>query len=119
MPEDITINKELGIIEIHSYGDVTRDDLDLSLATINQIEDDTGLRMALVDTTDQETVPSIIDVINFVLNLPVTFRCAVVVSEKHPTKNDQVFPETVAYNRLFNVNEFFSRKEAIDWLKSL
>ncbi len=37
MPENVTVNKELGIIEVHSYGDVTREDLDLSLATINQI----------------------------------------------------------------------------------
>ena len=29
MPDNITINKELGIIEIHSYGDVSRDDIDI------------------------------------------------------------------------------------------
>ena len=119
MPENVTINKELGIIEIYSHGDVTRYDLDLSFATINQIGEDTGIRMVLVDTTEQKKVPSIIDVINFVVKLPVTFRCAVIVSEKHPTQNDQVFPETVAYNRLFNMKEFFSRREAIDWLRGL
>ncbi len=29
MPDNITINKELGIIEIHTYGDVLRDDIDI------------------------------------------------------------------------------------------
>ena len=117
MPENITINKELGIIEVHSYGDVTRDDLELSLATINQIAEDTGIRMVLVDTTEQETIPTITDTFYFVVKLPETFRFAIVVSEKQSSKDDQDFLDTVAYNRFINVKEFFSRKEAVEWLR--
>jgi len=116
MPENITVNKELGIIEIHSYGEVAREDLDLSLATVNQIGEDAGIRMVLVDTTEQETMPSITDIFGFVDKLPDSFRFAIVVSEKQTTKDKQDFLETVAINRSFNVKEFFSRKEAIDWL---
>ncbi len=117
MPENITINKELGIIEVHSYGDVTREVLDLSLVTLKQIAEDTGIRMVLVDTTEQETMPTITDIFYFVVKLPETFRFAIIVSEKQSSKDDQDFLETVAYNRFFNVKEFFSRKEAVEWLK--
>ncbi len=119
MPENITINKELGFIEVHSYGDVMREDIDLSSATVNQIGEDTGIRMVLIDTTEQETMPNIMDIFGFVEKLPETFRCAIVVSEKQPTKDNQDFFEPVAVNRCFNVKEFFSRKEAIDWLRGL
>ena len=119
MPENITINKELGIIEVHSYGDVTRDDLDLSLVTVKQIEKDTGIRMVLVDTTEQETMPSIMDIFGFAEKLPAIFRFAAVVSEKQPTKNNHNFLETVAVTRRINMKVFSARKEAIDWLKGL
>ncbi len=118
MPENITINKELGIIEVHSYGDVTRDDLDLSLATVNQIGKDTGIRMVLIDTTEQETFPNITDIFYFTKKLPQNFEFAVVISEKQPTKDSHDFIETVAVNRSINVKEFFSKEKAIEWLKS-
>ena len=117
MPENVTINKELGIIEIHSYSDVTRDDLDLSLATVNQIAEDTGIRMVLVDTTEQETVPSIVDIFRFGEKLPRTIKLAIVVSEKQPTKDNVEFFKTVAVNRFSNVKQFFSRKDVVEWLK--
>lgn len=44
---------------------MTRDDLDLSLATVKQIGEDTGIGMVLVDTTEQETMPSIMDIFSF------------------------------------------------------
>ncbi len=119
MPENITINKELGIIEIYSYGDVTREDLDLSLATVNQIREDTGIIMVLVDTTEQEKMPSIMDVFDYAEKLPQTFRFAIVVSEKQPTINNHNFIETVAVNRSINMKDFFSREEAVEWLRGL
>lgn len=119
MPENITINKELGIIEVHSYGNVTREDLDLSLVTVKQIKEDTEIKRVLIDTTEQEKMPSIMDIFEFVEKLPETFRFAIVASEKQPTKDNHDFLETAAANRLLNVKKFFSRKEAIDWLKGL
>ena len=119
MPESITINKDLGIIEVHSYGDVTREDLDLLLATVNKIGEDIGIRMVLVDTTEQKTMPSFSNIFDFVEKLPPTIRIAIVVSEKQATKDALEFLETIAVNRCFTVKKFLSRKEAIDWLKGL
>jgi predicted metal-binding protein len=97
---------------------VTQEDLDSSVSKVKQIEEDTGIRTVLVDTTEQETMPSTINIFDFVLKLPRAFRFAVVVSEKQVTNDDQHFLETVAVNRNISVKKFFSKEKTLEWLKS-
>ena len=118
MPEDIIINRDLGIIEVHSYGNVTGDTLDASLTKVKQIEENTGIGKVLVDTTEQDTMPSTFTIFQFAEKLPRDFRFAIIVSEKQATRLDQDFFETVARNRGFIVKEFISKEKAIAWLTS-
>lgn len=118
MPEDVTINKELDIIEVYSYGNVTGEILDATVKQIKRIEKETGINKVLVDTTKQKSMPDTITLYEFANNLPRDFMYAIVISEKQSTKPEQDFFETVAHNRGFVVNEFTSKEEAIAWLKS-
>ena len=47
MPEEIKVNKELGIIEVNSYGKVTYEDTLSSLATIEKLMKETGIKRVL------------------------------------------------------------------------
>ena len=118
MPEDVTINNELGIIEIDSYGDITEEILYTSVKKIKQIRGKTGINKVLVDTTGQSSMPSAISLYTFGNNIPHLFKYAIVVSEMQSTKKDQDFFEAVAINRGFKVQEFITKDEAIEWLNS-
>ncbi|MBW1812578.1 MAG: dephospho-CoA kinase [Deltaproteobacteria bacterium] len=49
MPEEITVNKELGIIEVFSYGKVTREDSESSMASLEKIINETNFTKVLAD----------------------------------------------------------------------
>lgn len=118
MPEKITFNEKLGIIEILSFGDVTREDSLLSLKKINELMEQTGCRKLLSDTRKQESTPDAADIYNFGKNLPHSIKLAVIVSENQPTLDDVVFVDNVAYNRGINVKMFHSKDTAVKWLIS-
>lgn len=116
MPENVSINQDLGIIEVNSYGKVTGKTLDASLKEVINLEKETGINRILVDTTQQTEMPSVMTLYNFANELPRNIRFAIVVSEGQDTKEDQDFFETVARNRGFSVREFTNRTDAIHWL---
>lgn len=116
MPEDITVNKKLGIIEVNSFGVVTEKDSLSSLATLAKLMKDTGITRVLTDTRKQESTPSTLQIFEFGSRLPLSMRLAVIVTEKQPTADDVAFVGNVAYNRGLDIKTFRSRNKALKWL---
>jgi len=70
MPDNIKINKEIGVIEIQSYGKVTFEDIAGSIDKAKQIFEDEGINKILVDTTKIESTPSTIEIFKLFSSFP-------------------------------------------------
>jgi len=117
MSENITVNKELGIIEILSYGKVSHEDSLSSLATLQALIGESGIRKVLSDTRKQDFQPRTMNIYDFGKQLPRKVKIAVIVSQDQPTAGAVSFLDDVAYNRGINIRLFSSRSEALEWLK--
>jgi len=96
MPEMVSINKRLSMIQIDSTGFVDKNDLYSSLQSVLEIVEQTELKKVLVDATKQTNLPSIGDLYEFGTELLTQARIlkhALVVSQlPHEELN---FVETV------------------------
>ena len=118
MPEIVRVIKELGIIEVQSFGDVSVEDIASSVEFVKQIFKKAGINKVLVNTTKQESMPSTMNIFDFFSsNLPIDTKIAVLFTEKQPTESDIRFGEAVASNRGFSIQIFTSRDKALKWLK--
>ena len=118
MPETITVNKELGIIEVLSYDDVTHEDTMASVATIKRLKAETGITKVLSDARKQKSVPDTTDLFEFASSLPRDMKIAIVVSFEQPTVDDVSFLDAVASNRGAVIKLVTSKQQGLDWLKS-
>lgn len=116
MPEEITINNDLQIIEVMSVGDITINDLESSMATVKKINSETGFTKILVDTTREKSFPDTFKVHTFASLMPRGMQFALVSNEGQPTKKHVRYVETVAINRGLLVQEFNSKSAALEWL---
>ena len=118
MPEQIKVNKELGIIEVDSRDKVSYEDSMASLATLQTLMAETGIRKILSDTRRQNFHPDMFKVYEFGKRLPNNAQIAVIVSQAQPTAAAVSFLDDVASNRGVHIKLFGSRKEAIEWLRA-
>ncbi len=116
MPSGIKANKDVGIIEVRSYGDVSLDDLRRQIPDVRRTSEDTGMRKVFVDTTDEESLPATFDLLDFMSKLPRELAYATYSRTRHATHEDMKFAETVALNRGICVQHFVDRDTAIAWL---
>lgn len=116
MPEKVTINKKLKIIEVDSFDDITINDLESSMAAVIKINNGTGFIRVLVDTTKEKSFPDIWKSFNFASKMPRGMQFALISKEGQFTKEHVHFVETVARNRGLSVKEFHSKSEALEWL---
>lgn len=119
MPETITIHEELEIIEVHSFGQVTGEDLLQSLQAADQICQTRGYNKVLIDA-QEEGISKTIDLFVFSATMEKAYigktgRFAVVISEA--TRKGLKFLESATQKRGLKVKTFMSADEAIDWLK--
>jgi len=120
MPETVTVHDDLEIIEVHSFGQVTKEDLQQSLQAIDQIYQTRGYRKVLIDAQEEEGIPKMIDLFMFSASMGNSYigktgRFAVVISEA--TRKGLEFLESTTQKRGMKVKTFMSVDEAIDWLK--
>jgi predicted lipoprotein len=120
MPETITVHDDLEIIEVHSFGQVTKEDLLQSLQAVDQIYQTRGYNKVLIDAQEEEGIPNTIDLFMFSASMEKAYigktgRFAVVISEA--TRKDLEFLAKTTQKRGMKVNTFMSVDEAIDWLK--
>ncbi len=117
MPDIIELNPEKRIIEIRSYGTVEGGDIENTIKLITKINEQSGVDKVLVDTTEQESMPSTFREFSIFSELPRIFRIALLANQDQPTAEDIRFVETVARNRGIQMKIFNTRKEALEWLE--
>ena len=120
MPETITVHDDLEIIEVHSFGQVTKEDLLQSLREVDQIHQTRGYSRVLIDAQEEEGVPNAVDLFMFAGSMEQAYigktgRFAVVTSEA--TRKDIEFLVKTVGEKGIRVNTFTSVEEAIDWLQ--
>ena len=117
MPDEITINKSEGIIEIRSYGLVTKEDIESSISEVIRIRESDGLYRVLVDATQQDSMPRTFNIFDIFSSFPRNIMCAIIVDKKQHNFPDLRFAETVALNNNVLVRLFESREDALEWLQ--
>ncbi len=118
MPEKVSVNEDLGIIQVDSHGEVTEEDLMGSLKEIVRISSERGIKKVFVDATSEESLPRMIPLHEFGSELASVLRdvqFAVAVA-KH-LGDDLSFLETVTNNRGMRVAMFDSTDAALAWLR--
>jgi hypothetical protein len=116
MPETVTLNEELGIIEVRSYGIVSANDMASSIESVKKISKKTGIDRVLVDASDLQAMPDTVDIYDLANEFPRRTWIAVVGSEDQTSFRDLVFGETVATNRGVYIRVFTSEADALKWL---
>ncbi len=116
MPETVTFNAELGIIECRSFGDVSLADVDKSLSETKQIQEESGVNKVLVDVSEHTLMPKMSGTFQIATSIPRSLRVAILLLEGQPTEEALRFVETAANRGEATVQCFTSRDDAIAWL---
>ena len=119
MPDRITINEDLGIIEVYSHGELTLDQVRNTISESIRISHEKNIYKVLVNTLDLVKIPGVVDVFKIFSELPQKLFIAHVMSIDQIKRDLLLFGENVALNRGKNVKFFDTIEEAVAWLKSL
>jgi hypothetical protein len=117
MPESVTLNEELGIIEVHSFNTISTEDISSSVNLVQHISNETGIKKVLVDTLEQEAMPSITSILNLARAFPRNVKIAVLCSKEQTTFKDILFTENAALYQGISIRHFTSKTDAFQWLK--
>ena len=71
MPDTVELDRDLGVIDIRSFGNVTTDDIAGSITECERILEKEGISQILVDTREQETLPNMSDLLALFSNFPI------------------------------------------------
>lgn len=118
MPDKVELNRDLGIIEVTSYGVVTGSDISDSVDKIDAFYRETGIPKVMVDTTRQEKMPGTVGIFKLFSSMPLTITFVLLVKEKQLTEEDLLFAETVAVNRGVRMKIFYDKEKGLEWLKN-
>jgi hypothetical protein len=118
MPESVTVNPELNIIEVWAYGAITSDDLVDMLKIIEKFHQERRINQLFVDIREANSLPITIKLYNFFSDLPRNLKIACFSFENSPLKRALHFVLNVAYNNNILLRVFTSQDEALTWLKS-
>ena len=116
MPQKVSVNTELGMIEVESYGVVTREELSRSLEQVEARAKETGFHKVLVYTPNTEQLPSVLELDNFGAAIPPHLKVAVVVAVGQATERKALFVVNVAKLKGARVKRFVSKEQALAWL---
>ena len=117
MPETVTLDEDLGIVRVESYGDVTAEDLRATLASALRIHQERGLTRGFVDATKVTSYPSAFFIHDFGLQAAESLMgIKVAIAAPRVQLKDSRFFETVVRNRGANLRLFDSPDAALEWL---
>ena len=118
MPETVTIDENLGIVRIESYGDVTAEDFKATLAPALRIHKERGFARGFVDATKVTSYPSTIPIYDFGTHAAESLGGLRIAIATPAGRFDDApsFFETVARNRGAHVRVFDSEDAALAWL---
>ena len=115
MPEEVTYEPHDKLIRVRAWGVDPIEDWIASKEMVVQLHDTHGVFQLLVDVSELETAPPILDIFDFGQAWPHTIRAAILFGEK--TNKDLQFVETVAVNRGKQMRIFYDEDEALLWLR--
>ena len=121
MPERVSVREDIGVIVVHSFGEVTEQDISESQEVVLKYARERNYTKILVDASEETSLPStmkLFDVGTRISGSDIlrTMRFAVVISED--TKDDIAFLETLLVNRGILIRIFHSMDTALAWLSS-
>lgn len=116
MPNDVTVNRELGIIEVKAYGTLVKEEILKAITEIHSIHKTEGIDKVLADATKVEAAPGTLDTFEIFANYPKGIKQAVLLHRSQPTGKDAEFIENVSLNRGRSTRVFDTRDEALEWL---
>jgi hypothetical protein len=117
MPEEVTIREDLQIIHVDSYGDVTAEDLLVSIEAVMRIHKEQGITRVFVDATKETSLPSTFPSFDVGSKMAAAVRTIRIAVLGNPAlAEDLRFIETVALNRGATIKVFYSREAALAWL---
>lgn len=116
MPNDVSTNRERGIIEVTLWGTLARADIADSKLKLRPILRNEGLYRILIDATRVETVPSTLCIYETISSLPRQMRVAILYDYSQAISREIAFAETVGVNRCQQVRKFSNENEARLWL---
>ncbi len=116
MPIRVTLNRQIGVIEVNAHGDLLRSEMEEANVEILRIYREKGINKILGDATKVEKAPSTADSFEVWSEFPREFRHAIVLRVSDPTGENASFIENVGVNRGQNMRVFETREDAIRWL---
>ena len=116
MPDKISIDEELKLLTILSYGKVTSDDISESIDTLTKLFHEGKIDKVLVDTTKQESVPSFSKLFTLSERFPPGLKIALFATKEQLTYVNLDFFELTSKNKHKMVQVFNSISEAKEWL---
>lgn len=118
MPESVKLNESLGIIEVASFGTVTREDSLQSLREINAYLAQKSAKCVLVDARKQ-TVSSAraANISKFAEMLPRGVKIALLYTRNHPNDAEITFLAASAIANSVSFRMFEDKDAALAWLK--
>ena len=116
MHGEIEVDESRGIMEVCSYANSTKADIARAIGEVQHLYETKGYTRILADTTQQERMPNTADVYDVFSQYPRGFKTAILVNQDQDTQDDLEFAETVSRNRGIQIEIFFDRANAIQWL---
>jgi hypothetical protein len=116
MSDEVRVNESEGIIEVVSSGDLTRQEMGGTMATLQRILDEKGIRRVLIDTTRLHSAPGTLDIFELCSTYSRVLKIALLVTDSNGINKDVAFAETVGVNRGQTVKMFWDEEEARRWL---
>lgn len=116
MPIRVTLNRQLGIIEVNAHGVILISEMEEANGEILRIHREEGIDKVLGDATEVEEAPSTLESFEFWRQFPLGFRHALLFPESDPIGADARFIENVSVNRGRQLRAFESRERALRWL---
>lgn len=119
MPDRIWVNDEDRIIEVVSSGVVTEGESIASVQHVVDLSAATSFRHVLVDTRQQESLPSIFAVLRFGEILPRDLAIALIIDSTQPTSELMELLRIISQSFGTCVRAFPAREPALDWLRAI
>jgi hypothetical protein len=118
MPVELFVNKDLGVIDVRSYGIVTRKDLFSALELSNALRVKSNINKVVVDTSEEKELPTVLDLDDFGSSIPRSVKTAIIITDEQPMAMRSRFFVNIASVKGANIDMFSTREDALKWLNS-
>ena len=117
MGESTRFSETYKVIEVVAPAGTGLASLSIELGEILTLQKTHNVNRVLIDVSNVEAISSLIEIYNFMSNLPRELSYAICASEDQQVFSDLEFAENVSVNRGIRVKIFTGRKDALTWLQ--